>query len=329
MKSRFLSGAAVALGLAFSPMAFANVHLMKVVEVYPGSDLAPDAQYVMLQMFAGGQTVTTDTVIEVFDNTDTLIQEFKFPNNVASGTNQDHILIATASAQTLFSVTADLTMVNVIPTAGGKICFTDKDPGFSFGIIDCVAWGNFGIVDAKVGTPFNPAGLVLGKAIKRNTARAGGAELNGGDDIDDSAQDFLFADPLPFNNAGVAGASNTCNNGTIEGVEACDGANLNGEDCTTVIGDPNAAGLACNADCLGFNIAGCGNANVCGNGVLEAGNGEECDPPNVNGCDGACKLEVGGCGCNVASNTSPFNASLLFLLFAAPLFVWRRRSTKK
>ena len=291
-------------------------------------------------MFSGGQNRTTNAELQVFDNNDVSIQDFTFAADVAGSGNQSRILIATQAAVTAFgqdpNFQADLVMQNVLPLAGGKICFFSSR--FNFNIIDCASWGNFAdAADPDTGAPFNAAeGLVLGQAMKRNLALSGDPNsLQGTDDTDDSATDFLLGDPKPINNAGVAGASNTCNNGVIDGVEACDGAELNGEDCTTVLGDPNAAGLACNADCLGFNTAGCGNANVCGNGAVEAGVGEQCDDGNVvagDGCDAACQienLEIPGCGCNVASGNSPLSTSAMFLLFAAPLFVWRRRSSKK
>jgi cysteine-rich repeat protein len=343
MKTRFLYGAALALGLSFSQAAFANVHNMKIVEVYPGSANATDAQYVVLQMFSGGQNKTKDTAVHILDNNNILIQKFVFANDVASGANQDRILISTQVAIDLFkqnpAFNADLIMNAVIPLAGGKICFLDEQAGIgNQGLFDCVSWGNFANdADLDTGTPFNTAeGLVLGKAMKRNLALSGDPNtLQGTDDTNDSATDFLLGDPRPINNAGIAGASTTCNNGIIDGVESCDGVELAGEDCTTILGDPNAAGLACNADCLGFNTAGCGNVNVCGNGLVEAGVAEQCDDGNVvvgDGCDGACQienLEIPGCGCNVASGTSPLGTSAMFLLFAAPLFIWRRRSSKK
>ena len=339
MKSRFLSGAALALGLSFSQNALADVHFMEIVEIYPGAANALDSQYIMLQMHSGGQDKTTNAEIRVFDSSNSLIQTFTFGNDVANDGNQSRILIATQSAEDIFgqnpAFAVDLLMQNVIPLAGGKICFFSSR--FNFNDIDCVTWGNFSIAnDPEAGAPFNPAeGLVLGKAMKRNLAIVGDPNsLQGDDDTDDSATDFLLGDPKPINNAGIAGASATCNNGIIDGVEACDGAQLGGQDCTTVINDPNPAGLACNADCLGFDSTGCGNANICGNNLVEAGVGEQCDDGNTtagDGCDAACQLENVdiGCGCNVASSNSPLSTSAMFLLFAAPLFIWRRRNSKK
>jgi cysteine-rich repeat protein len=340
MKLGFFSIAATLAGVCLSQPALADVHFIKIVEVYPGSANASDAQYVVLQMFSGGQNRTTNAEVQIFDAAGAAVQTFTFPNDVANAGNQSKILIATQAAVDLFAqdpnFDADLLMDAVIPTAGGKICFFSSR--FNFNIIDCASWGNFAdAADPDTGTPFNAAGLELGRAMKRNLALSGDPNtLQGSDDSDDSATDFLFGDPKPANNAGVQGASVTCNNGTVEGVETCDGAELNGEDCTTILGAADPAGLACNADCLGFDTAACNNANICGNGLVEVGNNENCDDGNVvagDGCDAACQLENvdlnRNCGCNVASKSSPLGAAVFFLFFAAPLLVMRRRNHKK
>jgi MYXO-CTERM domain-containing protein len=291
MKFQFFSGVALFLGVSFAQPAVANVHIMKVVEIFPGTTAQPDAQYVMIQMFSGNQNITKDTVIEVFDNNNAPIQEFKFLNDVAGGTNQDRILIATTAAQTLFSITADLTMQNVIPLTGGKVCFTDKAAGFSFGVIDCATWGNF-----VGGSPFNAAiGLELDTAMSRKLDTAGGANtLDGGDDTNVDSADFISRDPNPFNNAGAQGNILTCGNNTVEGIEACDGTDLNGQDCT-LFGSTDPAGLVCNADCITFDTTGCVAAGgVCGNGFVEAANAEECDDGNTtdgDGCAANCTVE--------------------------------------
>jgi len=96
----------------------------------------------------------------------------------------------------------------------------------------------------------------------------------------------------------------TCGNNLIEGTESCDGTDLGGQSC----GDFGCTGggtLACNSTCDGFDTSGCftcsacdndgicevgedcnncvndcasGNTSgaVCGNGICEAGNGENC-----------------------------------------------------
>ncbi len=70
----------------------------------------------------------------------------------------------------------------------------------------------------------------------------------------------------------------SCGNNVIEAGEACDGADLNGQSCTSLGFDSG------NLRCTGcaFNTASCVSTGpVCGNRVIEAG--ETCDGTNVNG----------------------------------------------
>jgi len=182
--------------------ALANFHLMKLVEVFPGTAAAPQAQYVVLQMYSGGQTVVGGHSIIVFDAADTAIPggTFTFSGSVANGASQAKILIATSSAVTFFGVSANLSMTTaVIPAAGGKVCFDS---------IDCVAWGNYSGSPTGVGTPFNATGggLRPGRAIIRRLDIAGGTTtLEGIDDTGDSANDFVSGAPAPRNNANQNG----------------------------------------------------------------------------------------------------------------------------
>lgn len=189
----------LAAGLALAAgNAEASFHLMKVVEIFGGSSAAPNAQYVVIQMYSGGQNQVGGHGISIFGANGALIQTFNFASAVPNGVNQSRILVATSEAQTLFAMTADLTMTAVIPVAGGKACF-DASP------IDCVAWGNYSGSAAGVGTPFNAVGgLVSGVAAARRLDIAGGpGTLEAADDTDDSTNDFLASAPLPRNNDSV------------------------------------------------------------------------------------------------------------------------------
>src|SRR4249919_1025389 len=56
MRAKSMSRVAVALLLAISAStAQATFHLIKVVEVFPGTPADPAAQYVVIQMYAAGQ----------------------------------------------------------------------------------------------------------------------------------------------------------------------------------------------------------------------------------------------------------------------------------
>ncbi len=222
------------LALASGP-SLANFHFMKVVEVFPGTAASPNAQYIVLQMYAGGQNVLANHVATVFDAGGTSIGTLTFTSNVTNGLNQDKVLIATTQAATFFNLTADLTMGAILPLAGGKICFET---------VDCVAWGNYTGSPTGVGTPYNAStGLLSGKAAKRRLDVSGSPTvLEDADDTNVSANDFVTGLPAPANNARVNGTipANTCTNGIIEGLEECDDNNANNTDacsntCTIVL----------------------------------------------------------------------------------------------
>jgi cysteine-rich repeat protein len=304
MQKRFISTLFAGLLAAILPsIAFANFHLMKVVEVFPGSAAAPNAQYVVIQMFAGGQNVVNGHKITVFDNVGVLTNTFTFTANVASGANQSKILIATTEAAALFGISANLTMTPVINPAGGKVCF-DSLP------VSCVAWGNYSKPggDTTVGTPItqNGSGLLLGSAIARRLNISGGAtNLDSGDDTSNSANDFRFVKPAPKNNAGNVGvAAGTCGNGILDAAESCDDNNTTAGDgcnaqcvlefCGDVL-DNNGVTETCDDGNL-INTDACTNLcrlPACGDSFIQAG--ETCDDGNQSnndGCSSICSVEI-------------------------------------
>lgn len=124
-----------------------------------------------------------------------------------------------------------------------------------------------------------------------------------------------------YTNAGTPGAcvdapapAGACGNGVLEPGEACDdgtgpaGANTGSAacdlDCLITTGEScnfanpgleGALGCASGICNVGTVPAVCAAANVCGNGALEAGNGEFCDDGNTDpgeGCQGACLIEL-------------------------------------
>ena len=230
MQVRTLARACAGGLLVMSLPAMATFHLMKVVEIFPGTAASPSAQYVVIQMYASGQNLVGGHALTVFNAAGNVVGTFTFAGNVANGANQARILIATSQAESFFGINADLVMGASILSAGGKVCWA--------GTIDCVAWGAYTGGSAGVGTPFNASGgLEPGRAAARRLNISGSSTvLDAGDDTDNSANDFAFATPAPRNNAGAMGSipPATCGDGAIEGLEQCDDYNhMSGDGCSS------------------------------------------------------------------------------------------------
>jgi cysteine-rich repeat protein len=223
--------------LGFTPQTF---HLMKVKEVFAGSEAAPNAQYVMLQMYSFGQNQVGGMQVVVYGPSGTVTNTFTFPAIVPNAADQSTILIATAEAQNFFApggpLVADLLMMPVLNRLGGKVCF--HDPMFGLGDIDCASWGGYGGAPAGVGVPFNfPVGLERGVAMRRRMDICGlPTILDGCDDTENSSMDFLPQPPAPRTNPGVNGAipPSACGNGAVQSLEQCDDNNLaSGDGCSS------------------------------------------------------------------------------------------------
>jgi cysteine-rich repeat protein len=218
-----------ALGALAAP-ARADFHLVKVVEVFAGTPAAPDAQYVLTQMYVADQGNLLGHKLNAYNAAGALIGTFTFDGSVTNPKpNQTKIFIATPQAAALFNLPADLTMSADVLAAGGKVCFET---------IDCVAWGNYSGSSTGVGTPFGtPNPLPAARAIKRRLDISGSpTTLDSTDDTNDSTNDFVLAMPAPRNSAGTFGTTpaSTCGNGAIEGLEQCDDHNLaNGDSCSS------------------------------------------------------------------------------------------------
>lgn len=181
--------AVLLIALRAAPAA-ATFHLMKIVEVFPGTSDDPAAQYVMLQMYFPGQTLVGGHSVTVYDAGGTVTGSFTFADNVANGANLSTILIATPDAQTLFGIPPNLTMTAGISPGGGAVCYD---------VVDCVEWGSFSAPNVLTTAPAAPVfnasmGLVLGMAMHRDLSSGG------------AVTDFVLAAPAPKNNAGQTGA---------------------------------------------------------------------------------------------------------------------------
>lgn len=199
MTAWVVSGAAVALGLIAPTAAPAKFHLVQVREVYTGV-AGPSAEYVELQMWATGQEFVTGHKVRTYNATGTETGTSTFTADVARGSNQSTILLATPAAETEFGVVADLTLsTSGLSPAGGAVCWEE---------LDCVAWGNFkGSLLSPVGSPATPGGIPDGFALRRTIARGCATALDPQDDSDNSAADFTSTGPEPRPNSVVASES--------------------------------------------------------------------------------------------------------------------------
>ena len=162
---------ALVAAFALALPAYASFHLMKVVEVFTGTPAAPNAQYVVIQMYAANQGLVQGHKITVFNASGALAGTFTFgatPTNPQDA--QEKIFIATPDAVTFFNLPADLTMTPAMLAAGGKACF-DAIPD------DCVAWGAWTGSTTGVGTPVAPGGIPVGRAVIRRLDIAGSPSL--------------------------------------------------------------------------------------------------------------------------------------------------------
>ncbi len=91
-----------------------------------------------------------------------------------------------------------------------------------------------------------------------------------------------------------------CGNNILESGEQCDIQKLNGQNCISLGKGYDGGILRCNENCI-FDESGCiayvePNVNLCGNGIINAG--EQCDdgqnpPQSGDGCNGICQINSG------------------------------------
>jgi len=203
------SGAAFLVALALCLLALppspalATFHLMQAREVYPGSVANPDSEYVELQMYAAGQNLVGGHFLRAYDATGAAVGTSSFPGNVADGTNQSTMVLATPQAEAEFGFVADgpLAPAGQLTPGGGAVCWET---------IDCVAWGSFsGSLPSPAGAPTAPGGVPDGMALRRSIGRGCATALDPADDSDQSQGDFEAVFPSPRPNA-VAPSEKTC-----------------------------------------------------------------------------------------------------------------------
>jgi hypothetical protein len=205
-------GIALAALVVAPSTASATFHLMSVKEIYPGDTTnGANAEFVELQMYSSGQTQVSGHKLIFYNASGQVSAQPSFGASVTHGDSQRTVLMATASAESAFGVTADTqtTVNDVMSPAGGAVCYDTTG-------IDCVSWGNFNNTSgtplpSATGTPAAPAGIPDGKSLTRSTEPGCPASLEASDDTDVSSADFLLTDPTPLPNSVTppAGCPNT------------------------------------------------------------------------------------------------------------------------
>jgi hypothetical protein len=213
--SFLIATTSVLLLQAWPAPAGATFHEMWIREVYTGSLLQPESQYVELQMWSAGQNHVEGHVLKTYDASGNVTSPTPFPSDVPNGANQSTILLATPAAEAEFGLAADTGLaVGKIESAGGAVCWET---------LDCVSWGNFsGSLPSPAGSPA-PA-ISSGMALRRTIAPLCPTALDGGDDHNNSAADFSIVFPAPRPNS-VAPSEQTCGGG-----ESGSGAGRGGDD---------------------------------------------------------------------------------------------------
>jgi hypothetical protein len=196
-----LLAAVVGSSALWPTAARATFHFIMITEVFAGTTAEPDAQFVELQMYSGGQNQLATHSVVVYDAAGVQQGTFTFTGNVPNGADQSYVLLATQEAESAFGVQADLEMTPIVARAGGKVCW---EPTL---MIDCVSWGSYSAGGSDqggnaTGTPFNQTtGLLPDQSMTRDTT--GGSRpkrLDEGDDTNDSAADFQGAAATPVPN---------------------------------------------------------------------------------------------------------------------------------
>jgi hypothetical protein len=201
--ARLAITAAALLALLAPSAAQATFHLMQVREVYPGSALEPEAEYVELQMYAGGQNHVKGHKLRTYDASGAVTGISTFATDVPSGANQSTIVLATSAAASQFGFTADTSLASpgALSPAGGAVCWEE---------LDCVSWGGFsGSLPSPAGAPASAGGIPDGMALRRTIARGCPTALDPLDDSNSSAADFSPASPQPRPNS-VAPTEQLC-----------------------------------------------------------------------------------------------------------------------
>jgi hypothetical protein len=278
------------------------IALDQVLGSWQGDDTV---QFVQLRMLADGQQELSDgggtrgTTELVFDDAsgsaDTR-RVFTFTHDLANGTQDSRILIATTSlTATANGLVPDFVLPpGMVAPRSGRVCYVVNPPqadGETTGVIDCVAYGAFTGDNGSFGppTPITPDDRSLQRVA------------TSGQNASDWAGQLQ---PTPQNNAAAGVQLPTlCGDGQVSQGEQCDGSALAGQTCGS-LGFAHGT-LAC-TQCH-FDASGC---SFCGNDVINSG--EQCDGSDVAGrtctalgftggsltCSSQCRLSTVNCSPN-------------------------------
>jgi hypothetical protein len=239
--------------LVAAPAAQATFHLIKVREVYAGTN---NDSYVELQMFAAGQSLLGGHSMTLYSSTGTLSHTSTFAAGVTQTDNQSTVLIGDSNVETAFGVKPDLVDANLaVPAAGGAACWN------ALGIpADCVAWGNFtggaalqSATGTSAGAPVSPSGITAGKAIRRTIEPGCPTLLEESDDSDVSLTDLKEVTPAPRNNASAVTES-TCSGAPNTAIDDKPPLHSNSSSAEFTYEAPTATSYECRLDAATFAV---------------------------------------------------------------------------
>ena len=217
------------LGVALP--ASATFHLMKVVEVFPGTAAAPNAQYVVIQMYATGQNFVAGHAITVFNRSRRAGRDHS-PSPATSPTapaRQD---------PDRHHPGADVLRRDRRPadepgdlSAGGKVCWAEHHRLRGMGRLHRRHRGRRHAIQCGGRTHLRP------RRERRLDIAGSATTLDAGDDTNNSANDFVATPrrrrattPDVLGHAPAA----TCGNGVLQGLEQCDDDDtVNGDGCSS------------------------------------------------------------------------------------------------
>lgn len=190
-----LAGVAFAL---FVPSAHGAFHLMKVSEVFPGTNANVNTAFIELQTFSAGQSQVAGHKIDYYTANGTLLGSYTIASAAPNGDSGRKILIGDTAAAGTPDFTVDQLgdALHGGTTNGGAVCFPDSSPP------DCVSWGAFTPAAGFPNTQSANAPVIPdGSSLRRSTAPGCPNLLEGSDDTDNSATDFAVSTPSPENNS--------------------------------------------------------------------------------------------------------------------------------